>query len=188
MSTLNLVPWRERQRLLALRRWQVGVVLVAIATTLTLLAIDHALVHTNQLHEARLEALHVQQQALQEQLTDAPVWQTRERQAQQLQQVWPRWQQLQMQAWQALIQLLSVAPHGVQVIHAEWREGQWRLEVRALHWHHVQRWQTQLQARGVHVRGQPTVLTSMLWRCPQGRLWRLNTYALVSSSPQGASS
>jgi hypothetical protein len=54
MSTLNLVPWRERQRLLALRRWQVGVVLVAIATTLTLLAIDHALGFINQEHEARL--------------------------------------------------------------------------------------------------------------------------------------
>jgi hypothetical protein len=188
MSTLNLVPWRERQRLLALRRWQVGVVLVAIATTLTLLAIDHALGFINQEHEARLEALHVQRQTLQQQLNEAPVWQTRERQAQQLQQAWPRWQQLQLQAWQALAHLLSVAPHGVQVIHAEWREGQWRLQVRALHWQYVQRWQTQLQARGVHVRGQPTVLNSMLWRCPQGRLWRLNTYELVSSSPEGTSS
>jgi len=188
MSTLNLVPWRERQRLVALRRWQVGVVLVAIVTTLTLLAIDHALVHTNQVHEARLEALHVQQQTLQEQLTEAPVWQTRERQAQQLQQAWPRWQQLQLQAWQALTHLLSVAPHGVQVIHAEWREGQWRLQVRALHWQYVQHWQTQLQALGVHVRGQPAVLSSHLWRCPQGRLWRLNTYELVSSPLEGTSS
>jgi len=45
-----------------------------------------------------------------------------------------------------------------------------------------------LQARGVHVRGQPTVLTSHLWRCPQGRLWRLNTYELISPSLAGASS
>jgi hypothetical protein len=166
----------------------VGVVWGAIVTTLTLQAIDHALGNVNQVHEARLEALHAQQQALQQQLTEAPVWQTRERQAQQLQQAWPRWQQLQMQAWQALTQLLRVSPHGVQVMHAEWREGQWRLQVRALHWQYVQRWQTQLQARGVYVRGQPTVLSSHLWRCPQGRLWRLNTYELVSSSPQGASS
>jgi hypothetical protein len=188
MSALNLVPWRERQRLVALRRWQVGVGLVAIITTLTLLAIDHALGFINQAHEARLEALHAQQQALQQQLTQAPVWQTRERQAQQLQKAWPRWQQLQLQAWQALTHLLSVAPHGVQVIHAEWREGQWRLQVRALHWRHVQQWQTQLQARGVHVRGQPTVLTSHLWRCPQGRLWRLNTYELISLSLAGTNS
>ena len=188
MSALNLVPWRERQRLVALRRWQVGVGLVAIITTLTLLAIDHALGFINQAHEARLEALHAQQQALQQQLTQAPVWQTRERQAQQLQKAWPRWQQLQLQAWQALTHLLSVAPHGVQLIHVEWREGQWRLQVRALHWQYVQHWQTQLQARGVHVRGQPTVLSRMLWRCPQGRLWRLNTYELVSSSLEGTSS
>ena len=188
MSTLNLVPWRERQRLVALRRWQVGVVLGAIVTTLTLIAIDHALAHTNQAHEARLEALHAQQQSLQQQLTQAPMWQNRERQAKQLQQAWPRWQQLQVHAWQALTHLLSVAPHGVQVIHAEWREGEWRLQVRALHWRHVQRWQTQLQARGVHVRGPPTVLTRHLWRCPQGRLWRLNTYELKSSSLEGTSS
>jgi Tfp pilus assembly protein PilN len=188
MSTLNLVPWRERQRLAVFRRWQVGVVLVAIVTTLTLLAIDHALGNINQAHEARLEALHGQQLALQQQLTEAALWQTRERQAKQLQQAWPRWQQLQLQAWQALTHLLSVVPRGVQVIHAEWREGQWRLQVRALHWQYVQRWQTQLQARGVHVRGQPTVLSRMLWRCPQGRLWRLNTYELVSSSLEGTSS
>lgn len=188
MSTLNLVPWRERQRLVALRRWQVGVVFGAIVTTLTLLAIDHALAHTNQAHEARLEVLQSQQQALQQQLTEAPLWQTRERQAQQLQQAWPRWQQLQLQAWQALTHLLSVAPHGVQVIHAEWRGGEWRLQVRALHWQYVQRWQNQLQARGVHVSGQPVVLSRMLWRCPQGRLWHLNTYELMSASLEGTSS
>jgi len=188
MSTLNLVPWRERQRLAVFRRWQIGVVLGAIATTLTLMAIEQALGDINQAHEARVEALHAQQQALQQQLTDAPVWQTRERQAQQLQQAWPHWQQLQLQAWQALTHLLSVAPHGVQVIHAEWREGQWRLQVRALHWRHVQHWQTRLQARGVQVRGQPTVLNRILWRCPQGRLWRLNTYELISPSLAGASS
>ncbi|MEY3503024.1 MAG: hypothetical protein RL763_1092, partial [Pseudomonadota bacterium] len=82
MSTLNLVPWRERQRLAVFRRWQVGVVLGAIATTLkvgvvlgaiattlTLMAIEQALGNINQAHEARLEALHAQQQALQQQLT-----------------------------------------------------------------------------------------------------------------------
>ena len=188
MSTLNLVPWRERQRWVALRRWQVGVVCGAIVTTLTLLAIDHALDNINQAHEARLAALHAQQQALQQQLTEAPLWQTRERQAQQVQQAWPRWQQRQLQAWQALTHLLSVSPQGVQVIHAEWREGQWRLQVRALHWHYVQRWQNQLQARGVHVRSQPAVLSRMLWRCPLGRLWRLNTYELMSSSLKGTNS
>jgi len=188
MSTLNLVPWRERQRLVALRRWQLGVVLCAIVTTLTLLAIDHVLAHTNQVHEARLEALHTQKQALQQQLNEAPVWQNRERQALQLQQAWPRWQQLQLQAWQALTHLLSVAPHGVQVMHAEWREGQWRLQVRALHWRKVVLWQAQLKAHGVQIQGQPTVLARTLWRCPQGRLWRLNTYELVSSSLEGTSS
>ena len=60
MSTLNLVPWRERQRWVALRRWQVGVVCGAIVTTLTLLAIDHALNNINQAHEARLAALQSQ--------------------------------------------------------------------------------------------------------------------------------
>lgn len=188
MSALNLVPWRERQRLAVFRRWQIGVVLGAVVTTLILLAIDQALGNINQAHEARLEALDAQQQALQQQLTQAPLWQTRERQAQQLQQAWPRWQQLQLQAWQALTHLLSVIPHGVQVIHAEWREGQWRLQVRALNWNKVELWQAQLQARGVHVHGQPTVLTSHLWRCPLGRLWRLNTYELISPSLAGASS
>lgn len=188
MSRLNLVPWRERQRLAVFRRWQIGVVLGAIVTTLTLLAIDQALGNINQAHEARLAALDAQQQALQQQLTQAPLWQTRERQAQRLQQAWPRWQQLQLQAWQALTHLLSVVPHGVQVIHAEWREGQWRLQVRALHWSKVVLWQAQLQARGVQIQGQPTVLASTLWRCPQGRLWRLNTYELISPSLAGASS
>jgi hypothetical protein len=182
MSTLNLAPWRERQRTVVLRRWQVGLVLCALVTTLTLLAIDHTLDNINQAHELRMAALHSQQQALLQQLREAPLWQTRERQAQQLQRAWPRWQQLQLQAWQALIDLLSVAPRGVQVTQAEWREGQWWLHVRALHWSHVLHWQAQLKMRGVQIQGAPIVLSSTLWRCPQGRLWQLNTYELRSSS------
>jgi len=188
MSTLNLVPWRERQRAVVLRRWQVGLVLGALVTTLTLLAIDHTLDNINQAHEARMLAMHSQQQALQQQLSEAPLWQTRERQAQQLQLAWPRWQQRQLQAWQALIDLLSVAPRGLQVTQAEWREGQWRLQVRALHWSHVLHLQAQLKTRGVQLQGSPTVLASTLWRCPQGRLWQLNTYELHSPSFEGKSS
>ena len=188
MSTLNLVPWRERQRTVVLRRWQGGVVLGALVTTLILLAIDSNLNHINLAHEARMAAVHNQQQALELQLSEAPLWQTRERQAQQLQRAWPGWQQLQWQAWQALIDLLSVAPRGLQVTQAEWREGQWRLQVRALHWSHVLHLQAQLKTRGVQLQGAPTVLASTLWRCPQGRLWQLNTYELHSPFFEGKSS
>ena len=188
MSTLNLVPWRERERRVVLRRWHLGVLLGALVTTFALLVIDQALGHINQAHEARLSALHSQQLALQQQLREAPVWQTRERQARQLQLAWPRWQQLQWQSWQALMDLLSVAPHGLQITHAEWRDGQWRLQVRALHWRKVALWQAQLQSRGVQVLGSPTVLASTLWRCPQGRLWRLNTYELHSVASKETSS
>jgi type IV pilus assembly protein PilN len=188
MSRLNLVPWRERQRQTVMRRWQIGGLLAAATTVTVVSAIDHGVAHANKSHEAMMAALQQQQQTLQQQLQEAPLWQARYRQAQQVQQLWPHWQQQQWQALRAYTQLSSVAVRGVQVRQMEWRDGQWRLEVNALSSAHVLRWQAQLQALGIALKLQPTLLSSHLWRCPHGRLWQVHTYELSSPAPREVSS
>ena len=188
MRGLNLVPWRERQRQAVLQRWQIGGLLAAALTLAMVFAIDQWLAQANAAHEAVMSAWQLEEQALQRQMQDAALWQTRYRQAQQLRQVWPQWQQQQLQAWRSLIDFLSVPPRGLQLSQVEWREGQWHLQVRAFHAAQVQRWQGQLQAHGIHVKAQPTPVSTQLWRCPQGRLWHLHTYELSSPVPQGVRS
>jgi Tfp pilus assembly protein PilP len=112
MSRLNLVPWRERQRQTVMRRWQIGGLLAAATTVTVVSAIDHGVAHANKSHEAMMAALQQQQQTLQQQLQEAPLWQARYRQAQQVQQLWPHWQQQQWQALRAYTQLSSVAVRG----------------------------------------------------------------------------
>ncbi len=188
MRSLNLVPWRERQRRAVLWRWQLGGVLAMLVALGGVFLIDQALHHINQTHASHMAAWLQQQQALQSQLQDASLWQTRERQAQQLQQVWPHWRLLQTQAWQALMGLLSVSPQGLHISHAEWREGQWRLQVKAFSGSQVQQWQAQLHAQGIGLEIQTTPTASSSWHCPQGRWWRLQTYVLRSPAVQGGRS
>jgi type IV pilus assembly protein PilN len=188
MSSLNLVPWRERQRQAVLHRWKIGSLLAAAATCAMVMAIDHWLANSNAAHEANMSAWQLQQQALQAKLQDAALWQTRYRQAEQVQQAWPQWQQQQWQAWRSFIDFLSVPPRGLQLSQVEWRAGQWRLQVRALNAAQVQRWQDKLLAHGITVKTQPTPLSSQLWRCPKGRLWHLHTFELSSPTPQGVRS
>ena len=178
MSTLNLVPWRERQRQAVMGRWQLGVLLSGLATAAAVHLVDQGLADINKAHEERIASLQTQQKALQMQLQEAPLWQERERQAKHIQQAWPRWQQLQWQAWQALMQLLRVPPQGLQLMQAEWHDGQWRLQVRALHAAQVQQWLVALQAQGVPLTLQSSSVSAVLWRCPQGRLWRLHSFEL----------
>lgn len=188
MSTLNLVPWRERQRHAVLQRWQWGVVLsVGVSLGLALI-IDQALADHNQAHENRAVAWQAQQQALQSQLQDAALWQTRERQAQQLQNTWPQWQHLRAQGWQAFISLLSASPQGLQLSQAEWHDGQWRLQANAFSQMPLQSWITQLQSQGIALQLPATPSSTRAWRCPQGRMWRLHTYDLHSISAEGAHS
>jgi Tfp pilus assembly protein PilN len=188
MSTLNLVPWRERQRQAVLQRWQIGGLLAAAATFAMVFAIDHWLADANAAHEANISAWQHHQQALQAKLQDAALWQTRYRQAQQVQQAWPQWQQQQWQAWRSFINFLSVPPRGLQLSQVQWRDGQWQLQVRAFNASQVLRWQDQLQAHGIAVRVQPTPVSSQLWRCPRGRLWHLHTFELSSPALQGVRS
>jgi hypothetical protein len=188
MNTLNLVPWRERQRKAVLQRWQIGSLLAATATFAMVMGIDHWLADANTAHEANMSAWQLQQQALQTTLQDAALWQTRHRQAQRVQQAWPQWQQQQWQAWRSFIDFLSVPPRGLQLSHVEWREGQWRLQVRAFHATQVQGWQEALQTHGIAVKLQPAPVSSQLWRCPQGRLWHLQTFELSSHATPGVRS
>jgi len=188
MRALNLVPWRERQQQTVLQRWQIGGLLAAAVTFAMVFAIDHWLANANAAHEANMSAWQLQQQALQPKLQDAALWQTRHRQAQQVQQAWPQWQQQRWQAWRSFIDFLSVPPRGLQLSQVEWRDGQWRLQVRAFNAAQVQHWQDQLQAHGIAVKAQPTPVSSQLWRCPQGRLWDLHTFELSSPAPQGVRS
>ncbi len=188
MSTLNLVPWRERQRQAVLQRWQIGGLLAAAATFAMVFAIDLWLADANAAHEANISAWQHHQQALQPKLQDAALWQTRYRQAQQVQQAWPQWQQQQWQAWRSFINFLSVPPRGLQLSQVQWRDGQWQLQVRAFNASQVLRWQDQLQAHGIAVRVQPTPVSSQLWRCPRGRLWHLHTFELSSPALQGVRS
>ena len=101
---------------------------------------------------------------------------------------WPQWQQQQWQAWRSFIDFLSVPPRGLQLSQVEWREGQWRLQVRAFNAAQVLRWQEALQTHGIAVKAQPAPVSSQLWRCPQGRLWHLQTFELSSPGPQGVRS
>jgi len=188
MSTLNLVPWRERQRQAVLQRWQIGGLLASAATFAMVFAIDHWLADANAAHEANISAWQHHQQALQPKFQDAALWQTRYRQAQQVQQAWPQWQQQQWQAWRSFINFLSVPPRGLQLSQVQWRDGQWQLQVRAFNASQVLRWQDQLQAHGIAVRVQPTPVSSQLWRCPRGRLWHLHTFELSSPALQGVRS
>jgi hypothetical protein len=184
MRSLNLVPWRERQRRVVLLRWQLGVVMAMGIALVLVRVIDQVLVNINQAHLSQTAAWLQQQQVLQSQLHDASLWQTRERQAQQLQSLWPHWHRLQTQAWQAFIGLLSASPQGVQISHAEWRDGQWRLQAKAFSAAQMQQWQAQLLAQGIAVQIHTTPSASAGWRCPQGRWWRLQTYELRSSTSQ----
>jgi hypothetical protein len=188
MSTLNLVPWRERHRRAVLQRWQWGVVLSVVLSLGLAFIIDQALADHNQAHETRMVAWQAQQQALQSQLRDAALWQTRERQARQLQNTWPHWQQLQAQGWLAFISLLSASPQGVQLSHAEWHDGQWRLQAHAFSQLQLQSWMTQLQSQGISLQMSAIPSSARGWRCPQGRMWRLLTYDLHSLPAEGARS
>ena len=188
MSTLNLVPWRERQRQAVLQRWQIGGLLAAAATFAMVFAIDHWLADANAAHEANISAWQHHQQALQPKLQDAALWQTRYRQAQQVQQAWPQWHQQQWQAWRSFLDFLSVPPRGLQLSQVQWRDGQWQLQVRAFNASQVLRWQDQLKAHGIAVRVQPTPVSSQLWRCPRGRLWHLHTIEHSSPALQGVRS
>ena len=188
MSTINLVPWRERQRQAVLQRWQIGGLLAAATTIAMVFGIDQWLADANAAHEASMSGLQLEQQALQSKLQDEPLWQHRYRQAQQVQQAWPQWQQQQWQAWRSWMDFLRVPPRGLQLSQVHWREGQWQLQVRALSAAQVLHWQDQLQAHGISIRMQPTPVSSQLWRCPQGRLWHLHTFELSSPNPQGVRS
>lgn len=187
MSTLNLVPWRERQRQAVMGRWQWGVLLSGLATAAVVYLVEQGLTAINQAHEERMASWLSQQQALQATLSDAALWQARERQAKHVQLVWPRWRQQQWRAWQALIQVLSVPPNGVQLTLADWHEGQWHLQLRAFHSSQVQRWQSTLQAKGLVLSLKPIDTPAVWWRCPQGRLWRLHSFELHTANPGGAS-
>jgi len=181
MSTLNLVPWRERHRRAVMGRWQWGMLISGLLTACLVQGLDQALVSINQAHEERMASFQTHQRSLQAQLSDAVLWKGRERQAKQVQLAWPRWQQRQAQAWQAMLQLLNTPPTGLQLTQAEWQDGQWRLQLRALHSAQVQRWQAVLQAQGVALTVQPGGSPAEVWRCPEGRLWRLHSFDLLST-------
>ena len=136
MSTINLVPWRERQRQAVLQRWQIGGLLAAATTIAMVFGIDQWLADANAAHEASMSGLQLDQQALQSKLQDEPLWQHRYRQAQQVQQAWPKWQQQQWQAWRSWMDFLRVPPRGLQLSQVHWREGQWQLQVRGLLLHY----------------------------------------------------
>ena len=51
MSTLNLVPWRERHRRAVMGRWQWGMLISGLLTACLVQGLDQALVSINQAHK-----------------------------------------------------------------------------------------------------------------------------------------
>jgi hypothetical protein len=93
MSHLNLWPWRERQKKDAMRRWFWGAACMAMLSIGVVAGIDHALTNWHQQHELQRQQWADELTSLKAALADAPLWQARERQAQQIRLDGQRWAQ-----------------------------------------------------------------------------------------------
>jgi len=171
MSALNLMPWRERRRQSALRRWCWGTALTLSLSTCLVALVDHQLQSWQQQHARQQQQWLEQDVQLKTRLADAPLWQGRQRQAQQLKTQGLHWQQQQQQAWRALSQILALPPQGVQMTHLTWQDQQVRIRGWAVSAAHVQAWQDALQLQ--RVEWHPAQ-----WRHAEGLAMRQHAFVL----------
>lgn len=168
MSQFNLLPWREQKRALHMRSWQIGV-------GLSLFLSASIVYYLDSLWEEWLVQYHAQEKQVEQSLSDLttelkekPLWQTRERQTQQVQAEWQIRLQQQARAWQVLQQLLSVPPRGVQMERMLWRDQQIQLSGWALSPGHGQAWLTGLALAGFSVQSDKAQWEEPGWRVAQG--------------------
>lgn len=147
MSHLNLWPWRERQKKDAMRRWVWGAACMAMLSIGVVAGIDHALTNWQQQHDLQRQQWADELTSLKAGLADAPLWQARERQAQQIRLDGQRWAQQQQQAWQVLHRLLALPPQGLQLTKIVWQDKQLHIHGWAVSAAHLQHWQDALQAQ-----------------------------------------
>ena len=181
MSNLNLWPWRERQREDAMRRWAWGFCLMLLASTAMVALIDQQLQDWQYQHQQQQQHWAQEQQRLKAALLDAPLWQTRLRQAQHIQADGVQWQQQQQLAWRVLQRVLALPPQGVQMTHLVWQNKQLRIQGWAVSAAHLQRWQDALQAKRVEWH-------EAQWRQADGVALRQHAFVLHWPVAHGADS
>jgi Tfp pilus assembly protein PilN len=177
-SAFNLLPWRERLRTQALRRWRWGLALSVLAGLWGAQVVAQWLDAGLQAQRRQHQAWQSQHQSLQAALAEAPLWARRRQEAQQVKAQWTHWQDIQNQAWRVMRQVLALPPRGVQIEHMVWREQHLQLAGWAVSAAHVQLWQDQLQA-------QRTDWQPALWRELSGWGVRQHRFGLTARSGGG---
>jgi Tfp pilus assembly protein PilN len=181
MSNLNLLPWRERQRADAMRRWTWGFGWMLLASMGLVLLVDQQLQVWLQQHSKQQQQWAQEQQRLQASLKEAPLWQSRLQQAKQVQAEALQWQQQQQQAWRMLHRVLALPPQGVQMTQLVWQDKQWHLRGWAVSAAHLQVWQDVLQAQRVEWH-------EAQWRHTDGVALRQHAFVLQWPVAHGAGS
>jgi type IV pilus assembly protein PilN len=178
-SAFNLLPWRERSRQQALRRWRWGLALCVLGSLLVVLGLDHELDQAWQQQRAQRQAWQTQVDQMQAALVDAPLWAKRQQEALRVQAQWLQWQETQRQAWRVLHQVMKTPPRGVQIESMVWREQQLLLTGWAISAAHLQAWQEPLQA-------QRSDWQSAVWRDMNGWAARQHRFGLTKQSGGGS--
>ena len=176
MSNLNLLPWRERQRQDAMRRWAWGTVLACVLAMGLVWTVDSYLSNWQEQREQQQQQWALEQQALKKTLAEGPLWQARMRQAQQIKADAVLWQMQQHQAWRVLRRVLSLPPNGVQIALLDWQDKQLHIQGWAVSAAHLQRWQDALQAQRVEFKAPQ-------WRQADGVALRQHAFVLKLQSP-----
>jgi type IV pilus assembly protein PilN len=171
MSALNLMPWRERQRQAALRRWAWGVALMLCLSTALVTLISQQLQPWHQHHTQQQQDWSNAQQLLKGQLAEAALWQGRARQAQQVRVEGLQWLQQQQQPWRVLRRVLALPPHGVQMTQLAWQDKQLIIRGWAVSAAHLQVWQDTLQLQRVEWQ-------EAQWRDADGLAMRQHAFVL----------
>ena len=182
MSNLNLLPWRERQRQDAMRRWAWGTGWACLLAAGLAWALDSSLSSWQEQRESQQQQWALEQQALKKTLAEGPLWQARMRQAQQIKADAVLWQLQQQQAWRILRRVLSLPPNGVQIALLDWQDKQLQIQGWAVSAAHLQRWQDALQAQRVEFQAPQ-------WRQADGVALRQHAFELkLQSSVAGVGS
>ena len=176
MSNLNLLPWRERQREQAMRRWGWGTFLACLSTLLLVWLADcYWQEWQQQRHTQKMQWIHAQQ-TYKQALTEGALWQTRSRLAKQIKSETQLWQMQQQHAWRALARVLAQPPLGVQMTQLEWQDQQLLIHGWTVSAAHLQRWQEGLQAQRVEFHDAQ-------WRQADGLAFRQHAFVLKWQVP-----
>lgn len=182
MSGFNLLPWRERRRELRMRHWRRAGWLTVLLTCSACLVLQHESDAWLAQHNAQMNQRRAQLQALQAELTQTDLWQSRYAQAKQVQLDWANWQAQQWQAWQLVQQILSATPKGVQIERMVWRDQQLELQGWTLSEGHLQSWLSRLQVGGMQARDTKQRVQAAQWSLDDGLAAKRHPFSLSLST------